>query len=125
VEVGPRFQMCDKCRVERQRKATKAYMAKARNEAPERIARIKARAKYRLTDEELDHLLEAAGETCQICLRPFTEEQDTKRAIDHHHSTGKVRGIICTKCNLGIGMANEDLARMERMAAYLRHHQST
>lgn len=120
VQVGPKFHYCDSCRQERQRQATKTYMARARKEQPERIAKAKARAQYKISGDELDALYAEAGDTCPLCQRPFTEEQDSKRAIDHHHVSGKVRGIICTRCNSGIGLAHEDAERMARMADYLR-----
>lgn len=57
----------------------------------------------------------AQGGNCAICLTP------PKRwfAIDHDHATGKVRGLLCTNCNTGIGMLKDDLEVLHRAQVYL------
>jgi len=39
--------------------------------------------------------------------------------VDHDHSTGRVRKLLCNACNLAIGMVQEDPARLRALAAYL------
>jgi hypothetical protein len=42
--------------------------------------------------------------------------------VDHDHSTGKVRGLLCVSCNLAIGLLGEDLQRLLGAIAYLESH---
>lgn len=39
--------------------------------------------------------------------------------VDHDHSNGRVRGLLCAHCNIGLGMAGDDLARLELMLTYI------
>lgn len=40
-------------------------------------------------------------------------------AVDHSHKTGRVRGLLCKRCNLTIGAAEDDIALLGKMIAYL------
>jgi hypothetical protein len=43
-------------------------------------------------------------------------------AVDHCHVTGKIRGLLCRGCNVGIGNLNDDPELLEKAAAYIRRH---
>jgi hypothetical protein len=63
-------------------------------------------AKYGLTPQSWQELFESQGGKCAIC---GAEVNGKKRFhVDHDHATGKVRGILCTKCNVGIGALKDD-----------------
>lgn len=55
---------------------------------------------------------------CLICFNKFE-----KLSIDHCHSTGELRGLLCNFCNIGIGLFLEDVDAMEEAIAYLRESQ--
>jgi len=55
-----------------------------------------------------------ATEVCVIC------GSNEKLTIDHDHSTGMVRGALCTNCNLGLGHFKDDPELLELAALYLR-----
>lgn len=58
-------------------------------------------------------MLDSQGELCASCKdEPATE-------IDHDHSTGKVRGILCRGCNLGLGQFKDDAKRLLLAVEYL------
>jgi hypothetical protein len=40
--------------------------------------------------------------------------------IDHDHITGKVRGLLCTQCNIALGMTHDDPGLLTKLAEYLR-----
>ncbi len=72
---------------------------------------------YGISPEDYDALFASQGERCAIC------GGDDHRAkgwhLDHDHATGKVRGILCGPCNLMLGNANDDPARLLAAAEYL------
>ena len=57
---------------------------------------------------------------CGICCKTITKTKD--RHIDHCHSTGKVRGILCSKCNTAIGLLKEDTGIMFNAISYILKH---
>lgn len=73
--------------------------------------------KYGMTIEEYDAMLEGQGGGCFICGRP--PRPDISLHVDHDHSTGKVRGILCFCCNNALADFREDPALMAKAAAYL------
>jgi len=58
---------------------------------------------------------------CAICLGQ-QEGKPKKFAIDHNHSTGQVRGLLCNSCNTSIGKLKEDITIMQRAINYLKEY---
>lgn len=73
--------------------------------------------KYGLTPPEFLALYEKQNGLCAIC----GTEPTTARGlhIDHCHTTGAVRGLLCHGCNVGIGSLKEDVVVMRKAIAYL------
>jgi len=77
------------------------------------------RRQYGISLEEYYKLIEFQGGGCAICGR--TQEPDGRRlSIDHDHTTGKVRGVLCYSCNKALGMFYDIPERLENAANYLR-----
>ena len=57
---------------------------------------------------------------CGICDKRMHSERWKGFAIDHCHTTKKVRGLLCTQCNVGLGNFMDDPARLLKAAAYLK-----
>ena len=81
-----------------------------------RYEEYRLRRRFNISLEELDVLLIKQQHKCAICKRLLVE---TKRCIDHNHTTGEVRGILCRNCNAGIGLLGESLESLERAMQYL------
>lgn len=64
--------------------------------------------------------LSQAGK-CAICR---AEPGEKNLAVDHCHDTDKVRGLLCDRCNLGLGMFKDDIARLAQATIYLTNHPS-
>jgi len=117
---------CKACHNARGRK-WRAMAMKERPEFRERREKSqrKARAKkYGLTLKELDSLETRSGGVCEICDNPPNMAGTSSNAlnVDHCHKSGKVRGMLCSRCNLTIGVVGEDPSVLESMIAYLRRY---
>ena len=79
---------------------------------------------YGITPERYRELWGQQKGLCAACEEPLTEKDERGYAppVDHEHDTGKVRGIVHTKCNRGIGLFNDDPERMRRVANYLERN---
>jgi hypothetical protein len=79
---------------------------------------------YGLTLDDYDNMLQEQQGLCYLCGLPETALKATKDgvknlAVDHCHKTGKVRKLLCTKCNTAIGLLNDDIGLVKRLAQYL------
>lgn len=93
----------------------RAYYVKyhASDKGRTRAAREKLK-KYGATACELTRMRIEQMDTCPLCL-----ERLQTPFIDHCHATGRVRGLLCMKCNTGIGLLRDDPAVARRVVAYL------
>jgi Autographiviridae endonuclease VII len=69
--------------------------------------------KYGLTAEAYRALLARQKGKCAICRRK------RNLVVDHNHTTGVVRGLICQPCNMGIGGLEDDVILLRRAIKYL------
>lgn len=83
--------------------------------------RSKIKSTYGITWEERDKMFVSQGEACAICE---SKEPRHKRGwhIDHCHTTGRVRAILCNACNAALGYAKDSPAILRKMAAYIERH---
>lgn len=78
--------------------------------------------KYGLTKEAFESLLESQEHKCKICdkeLKSYSLDSKRQLAIDHCHTTKKVRGLLCHHCNIGLGMFKDNTETMTRAIKYL------
>jgi Recombination endonuclease VII len=73
-----------------------------------------------LTSEEYDALLAVQGGVCAICGSSGTEER--RLCIDHDHTSGKVRSLLCDECNIGLGKFMDDPDLLQAAINYLASH---
>lgn len=79
----------------------------------------KLRLKYGITREEYLMLLSKQDNKCKICGKA---EKDNGRelAVDHCHNTNRIRGILCVRCNAGLGNFKDNIRLLEKAVNYLR-----
>jgi RNase P subunit RPR2 len=90
---------------------------------------ISARAKsymrfYGLSPEQFEDIGCLQGWTCAICSAPF-ESFPEAPSVDHCHSTGQVRGLLCRKCNTMLGNAQDSVEILTGAIAYLHKLRDT
>jgi arsenate reductase-like glutaredoxin family protein len=76
--------------------------------------------KYDLTTEQYNQLLNEQEYKCKVCNKLLGTGRNVH--IDHDHTTGKVRSILCRKCNTALGMVNDDIAILQNLINYLKYH---
>lgn len=93
----------------------------------DRNRRDHLKSKYGITPEEYEALVEKQKGLCAICNESGLSRSGGGRAkkssplfVDHDHVTEEVRGLLCHKCNVAIGLMLDDPQRLERAAAYIR-----
>lgn len=77
---------------------------------------------YGITLEQYNAMLEQQGHVCAICKQKETGKiNDVVKslAVDHCHSTGKIRGLLCSNCNQGIGKLKDNVGIMTNAISYL------
>lgn len=79
-------------------------------------------AAYGMTVDDYDRLLADQGGGCAICGGEAGGRWG-RFFVDHDHSTGAVRGLLCLRCNRAIGLLNDDPEVAERLARYLSYPQ--
>jgi hypothetical protein len=73
---------------------------------------------YNISLEDYLRLFEKQKERCAGCKR-HQSDLEKALAVDHCHETRKVRGLLCSMCNLGLGTLNDDSQILRRLAKYL------
>lgn len=81
----------------------------------------KYRLKYdhNMTPKDYDDMLQAQDGKCAICGATRGNGRWESLAIDHDHKTGKIRGLLCTRCNQGIGAFQDNSIQLRKAAEYL------
>jgi hypothetical protein len=104
------WQVANPERVKATRKA-----ARTRRRAIDRDARLQR--VFGLTSSQYEAMLADQGGGCALCGR--APQPGRSLHVDHHHETGVVRGLLCFRCNAGIGQFREDKLRLADAIVYL------
>lgn len=72
-------------------------------------------ANYGITPQDYDHMAAVQGHACAICRQVLAR----RLSVDHCHTTGRIRGLLCHKCNQGLGYFQDDPGLLDRAKEYL------
>lgn len=122
----------DKCRRYRERhkdqpeyiKRRREYGRRYRETRQCRLDKYHLREKYGITVEQYNKMSAIQNRLCLICNQPETAMRAGRvknLSVDHNHETGRIRGLLCGKCNVAIGLAEEDIERLREAIAYLKN----
>jgi hypothetical protein len=99
--------------------AVKAWQIANKEYCKTRQRKYWLRDKYGITEEEYNAMFTAQNGKCAICLSD-TETGKWKRfCVDHCHTTGRVRGLLCNECNRGIGLLKDNPTILTNAVKYL------
>jgi hypothetical protein len=75
------------------------------------------KTEFNITVEQYEKMLQDQDNSCAICKR--TEPTGYGWHVDHCHSTLKVRGLLCSKCNQGLGLFEDKINSLKEAIKYL------
>jgi hypothetical protein len=77
--------------------------------------------KYKIRTNDYNNLLESQNGSCAICSKTDPGTKTKTFCVDHCHSTGIVRGLLCINCNTGVGSLKESEEIFNNALLYLRN----
>lgn len=104
------------------------YLRYYRKENPEKTRlwdyKSALKKRYGISLEAFNQMWITQEGKCSCCQQKMNRggQKSNSACLDHNHSTGKVRAILCAGCNVAIAHLKEDPFRCELAAAYLRKH---
>lgn len=94
------------------------WAARNRDKRREYAFRSGLKRKYGLTEETLQVLIQSQGGKCAVC-RDVLRREKRGTHIDHDHVTGAIRGVLCVKCNAGLGQFRDSPEILRAAAQYI------
>lgn len=107
------------------RRCTKEAHKKWYDTSPGVIKNYALRTKYNITEAQYEQMCEGQNSVCAICKQQeadFARKSNTKRkalAVDHCHKTGKIRGLLCRRCNTALGTFKDSVVLLSSAIKYL------
>jgi hypothetical protein len=99
-------------------------VAKWKKNNPDKVKQHQRRARlkksYGITEKEYDAMLMGQGKKCLICEEYIGYCGEL--VVDHNHSDGKVRGLLCHHCNRGLGCFKDSILNLKRAIMYLERN---
>lgn len=117
-QKGKNINTCKKCRVDQKRERDRMdpYEHKRRT----RNSNLKR--KFGITLDDYEDMLFGQGGKCLIC----GEEQNGNKelSVDHDHRTGKIRGLLCSRCNTFVGYIESNPNLLSKVMNYIKSHKT-
>jgi len=88
----------------------------------------KLKVDFGISQDDFNRILAEQKGVCAVCGRPERSKPSRgklavrRMAVDHNHETGEVRGLLCSKCNMGIAQLDESVEILARAITYLEEH---
>lgn len=99
------------------REKMRGYAKKYYHSHKEKTREYQIQHRYGISGDDFLAIWDNQGGRCAICRKSFAKQFDV--CIDHCHKTGKVRGLLCRNCNIGLGHFGEEPEVFNRIVKYL------
>lgn len=107
-----------------------AVAKKYRDKNRERVLHNKRKQAYGITSTQYKTMLKEQNFVCAVCKNPETSKVGKGKhatkvnslSVDHNHRTGKIRGLLCSKCNRALGYLQESVDIMKSLISYINKY---
>lgn len=99
----------------------KKYKREWTDKSYKRLRNSRLKKSYGIDLEIYNQMFKNQKGLCAICNDPRSK-QKYDFSVDHQHSTGKIRELLCSNCNTGIGLFKEDVELLQKVIIYLNKH---
>lgn len=96
-------------------------------QSPDRLKDLYLQRTYKITLQEYQSILKKQNNKCLLCTRDFNFTTidgpglfPDSPVVDHCHSKGHVRGLLCNECNRGLGYFHDNIKTLENAIIYLK-----
>lgn len=110
---------CSSCKNAKRKEWDRSDISKRNSKIRRRKSKLKL--EYDLTVEEYSAMFNIQEGKCPICNR-HQDELRKALCVDHDHITGRIRGLLCTKCNLRLGTFNDNIEDLKTAIVYLEKY---
>lgn len=101
--------------------------AKWRSKNPDKVLNNYLKTRFKISLEKYNEILSIQEGVCAICNgheKQLSPKGFPKRlSVDHCHKTGKIRGLLCDRCNTSLGRLEENVELIQSLANYILLHQ--
>lgn len=108
---------CRECEKERNNEIMSTEVG--REASRNRVRKHKLKSKFDMTPKQYDDMRIDQDYSCAICGKDEDNNDGRILAVDHDHITGRIRGLLCQKCNIGLGQFDDSIHVMQSAILYL------
>ncbi len=88
---------------------------------PAKFRNSNLKARFGIDLEEYTRILDSQDRKCSICGIDY-DSLDYELSVDHCHTTGNIRGLLCKQCNSGLGFFKDNEEFLHKAIEYLKNH---
>ena len=82
----------------------------------------KLKQAYGISSDDFEKLKEEQNHCCYVCKTHENKVGSKRLVVDHHHTTGSVRKLLCSNCNTALGLVNENTEILQCLIKYIEEH---
>ena len=107
---------------EKNKEALRAKQKEYAKKNPDIFMNNSLKFHYGISLNDYNVMLSSQGGVCAICYQTKFNKRNKRLFVDHNHTTGKVRGLLCINCNSVVGHCKEDISILDKTKIYLDKH---
>lgn len=116
--------VCKECYNSYQKPIGRNWRSKNRDKLREEYIWRDRKFDFGITKEQYLQMLADQNGACAICKVKPAENASRKMHVDHNHTTGEIRGLLCRGCNHGLGHFGDSITIIKNAACYLEERGS-